>query len=203
MSEEFDDDVVFDVSRLNDPEEGMRAIRYLRQYQKKKNQILLSEFNEYEMLFKLDGRKTIGAEKYTELFISWSTRISLYEPVYILDDFTHEVIQTLPPMFARADTINKCEFGGDIVSGVLNTANQPNVVTDKASAFVGYLRQIFADSQDKEKKKRIQEEANRLAEEAVKKPIAPIQQSTTQEKPPQQPSPKKLDIGIENDVEYL
>ena len=140
----------------------------------KRNQIPLSEFNEFKPLFMRTGETELGRQNYTQLAAKYARRVSIFHPVQIIQDRAVEqdpivVIQTLPANLSRIDLINNIDIklkGRPHVSAhdVMGAFNNKVVVgsasplSTDGKAITSITQQYLAKAQDPERIRREAEE---------------------------------------------
>ena len=121
-----DEDLHIRVERMNeDDEEARKAFEVLREAKLARNTIYLSEFRQYEPIFRLTGRDEIGDDRFNDLCIEWMNRFSNFDPVRIRDDDTNEIVLEIPPMFNRINPVNVVKEGSDIATAFANACKLP------------------------------------------------------------------------------
>ena len=122
-----DEDLHIRVERMNeDDEEARKAFEVLREAKLARNTIYLSEFRQYEPIFRLTGRDEIGDERFNDLCIEWMNRFSNFDPVRIKDDNTNQIVMVIPPMFNRINPVNVVKEGSDIATAFANACKLPD-----------------------------------------------------------------------------
>lgn len=131
---------------------------------KAKNTLTVAEFKPFHPLFKKDS--DTASDEYRDLCVEWTSRISAYDPVTIVNPNTDEVVLKLPPSSNRVEDINATQ-NPDIVVNKFNHALATNhpLRSDKEDALFLFKATIEV-AQDT---KRLEKEATtfaKLAEDA-------------------------------------
>lgn len=139
-----DEDLHIRVERMNeDDEEARKAFEVLREAKLARNTIYLSEFRQYEPIFRLTGRDEIGDDRFNDLCIEWMNRFSNFDPVRIRDDDTNEIVLEIPPMFNRINPVNVVKEGSDIATAFANACKLPDEFDRKKIMWGSYFERAI------------------------------------------------------------
>lgn len=122
-----------------------------------KNRVDIHEFEQFKPLFEKDHLPILDPndsdydpsvvdekiEELQSLSVKWSNRISLYDPVEIIEN--NEVVAVLPPALTRVKTLNEIE-GIDpnaVVNGLNNALDRSDNIRDLATPKIDQFRKIF------------------------------------------------------------
>lgn len=139
-----DDNIHIRIEKLDtNDDEARQAMSILREAKMSRNTIYLSEFRQYEPIFRMTGRDEIGDERFNDLCTEWMTRFSNFDPVYIKDDDTNQVVLTIPPTFNRINPINVVKNGSDIATGFSRACDMPDEFDAKKHLWGNYFNQAM------------------------------------------------------------
>ena len=179
-----DEDLHIRVERMNeDDEEARKAFEVLREAKLARNTIYLSEFRQYEPIFRLTGRDEIGDERFNDLCIEWMNRFSNFDPVRIKDDDTNQIVMVIPPMFNRINPVNVVKEGSDIATAFANACKLPDEFDKKkilwGSYFEKAIRMANPESQLNEARHQAEKMTNTLKRQGAIRDLNRVNSNTT------------------------
>lgn len=195
--------VNFNKALENDPEEVAKLHRLLDKSIRHRNTMSLRDFQQYEILFRKDGPDILGDAEYAELCNDYVSKISIYHPVYIVNE-DHQVVMTLPAIFNKVNSISDMGLNGSQLVDAFSNAHMGGDDFDRRKqAYSAYMAKAFNMVQNKEAQQQNiqmnQELYRQATTRTVKKEYDPTLE--VQDYIPEQID--KLDTGLSDEVEYL
>lgn len=165
-----DQELDYNFDKLVDTPEGMAAVnRILKAERTKMNTMSLVEFHKYEPLFRYSGMDEIGVAQFRELATEYYHRISIYDPVTVIDMDQRKVAFILPPIFNRYNPIGLAgRLGNDINQAFINVSlNDDPMSMKKLDQYAEYYKRLIHIVNDSDEQQKKIETANRQKEEAL------------------------------------
>ena len=136
----------------------------------KKNIMSTTEFSKYAVLFQNNGVDTLGEREYRELMNEYVSKISIYDPVTIMEG--DKVAIVLPPIFKSFNVLNMAgSVGADINQAFINACNADDPMSQmRMDKYADYYKKVVSIANpDDEQNKAIAEamEITNKAMEAV------------------------------------
>lgn len=187
----------------NDKEEIKKLNMVLEASTKQRNTLALSEFNKFIIIFKLDGRNTIGNEAYEALCKEYFSRITPYHSVHIVDDDTNEEIAVLPPIFNSVECVSNLGIvGSQAIDAFTNAHESADEFNIKKKTYTDHLKKVFQAVQNNEKLEYNRQEVNRILEDLKNNNVVGSNNNSDIQ-PLVLEEISNLDSGLSDEVEYL